>query len=158
MANQNPQPEVYTTRHTFTGVASGASDTQTVFTNQANNETVRISALSVSMLTSAGIPIAAVDNDFSVKIRVGNAAVPFTDFDMSVIHQKDDKTLVFAVPILVLFQQPISVQVINNNGGTTTAVVKVSLHAELSLQPAACKSCGIHHPQNSGCPIPRGDA
>lgn len=158
MANQTPQPEVYSTRHTFTAVAAGSSDTQTVFTNQANNETVRISALSANILTSAGVPIAAVDNDFSVRIRVGNASVPFTDFDIGVIHQSDSNTLVFAVPILVLFQQPISVEVINNNGGTSTAIVKISLHAELTLQQASCRECGLHHPRNSGCPIPRGDA
>ena len=158
MANQNPQPEVYSTRHTFTAVAAGSSDTQTVFTNQANNETVRISALSANILTSAGVPIAAVDNDFSVRIRVGNASVPFTDFDIGVIHQCDDKTLVFAVPILVLFQQPVSVQIINNNGGTTSAIVKVSLQGELSLQEAACRQCGIGHPRNTGCPISTGGA
>ena len=43
MANQNPQPEIYTTRHSFAGSANnGTTDTQTVYTNQANNEEVRI--------------------------------------------------------------------------------------------------------------------
>ena len=46
MANQNPQPEVYTTRHVFgnnaDAISAGTRVTQTVYTNQANNEEVRI--------------------------------------------------------------------------------------------------------------------
>ena len=34
MANQDPQPEIYTTRHTFTGAtAVGTSNTVTVYEN-----------------------------------------------------------------------------------------------------------------------------
>ena len=42
MANQNPQPEIYTTSHFFDATAEGATNTQTIFTQQANNEEVRI--------------------------------------------------------------------------------------------------------------------
>ena len=51
MANQNPQPEVYYTRHAFTTSSTqGSTDTQTVFTNQANNEEVRIYGVQVHLL------------------------------------------------------------------------------------------------------------
>ena len=49
MANQNPQPEIYTTRHTFGGSATqGSSDLQTVYTNQASNEEVLLNPRSRS--------------------------------------------------------------------------------------------------------------
>ncbi len=55
MVNQNPQPEVWTTRHSFAAAtASGSTDTQSVFTQQANNEEGRIYALSVSILNENG--------------------------------------------------------------------------------------------------------
>ena len=47
MANQNPQPEIYSTRHSFTAAdTQGTTVTQTVYTNQANTEEVRIYAVS----------------------------------------------------------------------------------------------------------------
>ena len=54
MANQNPQPEIYTTKHFFNGTAEGATNTQTVFTQQANNEEVRIYGFSVDITDVAG--------------------------------------------------------------------------------------------------------
>ena len=51
MANQDPQPEVYSTTHTFAGAAvSGTSNVVSIFTNQANNEEVRLYAIGVEML------------------------------------------------------------------------------------------------------------
>ena len=55
MANQNPQPEIYTTRHSFDAAATqGTTVTQTVYTNQANTEEVRIYAVSVQFLDTNG--------------------------------------------------------------------------------------------------------
>ena len=49
MANQDPQPEIYTTRHDVAASsAAGTTNTVTVYTNQANNEEVRIYAIAVS--------------------------------------------------------------------------------------------------------------
>ena len=50
MANQDPQPEIYTTRYNFnadTGaggatIAANTSQVVSIYTNQANNEEVRI--------------------------------------------------------------------------------------------------------------------
>ena len=52
MANQDPQPEIYSTTHTFTGAtAAGTVNTQTIFTNQANNEEVVFMLLLLTFLT-----------------------------------------------------------------------------------------------------------
>ena len=55
----------------------------------------------------------------------------------------DDKTLTYATPMLILFQQPLSVTVAWENSQNSDAEVTViiSFHAELSLQPVACKRC-----------------
>jgi len=138
MANQNPQPEVYMTRHAFTTASTqGSTDTQTVFTSQSNNEEVRIYGVQVQFLTTAGgNDTAAVDNDMKLSIQVGNAKVPSQSFDMGVIHQKDDKTLHFPTPILVMFQQPIAITVTWTDdevpSADTTAIVQ--LLSELSIQ------------------------
>lgn len=158
MANQNPQPEVYTTRHNFAAATTqGTTDTQTIFTNQSTNEEVRIYSVSVSILDSGGVDTGADTNDFSIQTQIGNGWVPFTKYDAGLIHQKNDKTLTFATPMLILFQQPLSVTVAWENSQTSDAEVTVivSFHAELSLQPVACKKCGTMYPVNSGCPICR---
>ena len=151
MANQNPQPEIYTTQHDFTVAATqGTTDTQTAFTNQANTEEVRIYAISCAMMDGDdGIQIGNTDNDFQIRIRIGQSFVPFEAFDLGVIWQKEDKTLTFATPILVLYQQPISVEVTwaNSSALDDDVIVKVSLHAELALQPG--------YPENSGMPNAR---
>jgi lipopolysaccharide export system protein LptC len=138
MANQNPQPEVYYTRHAFTtGSSQGSTDTQTVFTNQANNEEVRIYGVQVHLITTAlGTDVGVADNDMKLSIQVGNAKVPSQSFDIGVIHQKDDKTLHFPTPILVMFQQPISVTVTwtDDQSPTANTTAVVQLLSELSIQ------------------------
>ena len=55
MANQDPQPEIYTTRYNFNGdtggtgatIAANTSQVVSIYTNQANNEEVRIYGLAV---------------------------------------------------------------------------------------------------------------
>ena len=51
MVNQDPQPEVYTTIHDFPiAVAAGTQNTVNIFTNQANNEELRIYAVAVDIV------------------------------------------------------------------------------------------------------------
>lgn len=242
MVNQNPQPEVWTTRHSFAAAtASGSTDTQSVFTQQANNEEGRIYALSVSILnenghnndvitystgtigtggatvstiTGAGTvftpamigghltvtdganigevativdwststsivvdiptpiangssyevnytpndtPITGMSGiDFEVEIQVGAGKVPSQSFSIAGVCASNTKTLTLPCPILVMYQQPISVKVIwaNSQDLDNATTVKVSLIGDLSLQPVACHDCGTKHPVNSGCPIP----
>lgn len=156
MANQNPQPEVYTTRHEFgngAGVAAGTSVTQTIYTNQANNEEVRVYGIMAEVMAGAGAngsngPVCcscdAIDTqptctDFNVKILVGANQVPSQSFSVTSIACKDDKTLTFPVPILVLFQQPLSVVITNNTAcGAEYRTVKITLISELAIQSADC--------------------
>ena len=74
MANQNPQPEIYTTTHSFaSGATPGTRDTQTVFTNQNSSEEVRIYSLSVNTYNSGnGQSLSGADDDFAVRIKIGN--------------------------------------------------------------------------------------
>ena len=156
MANQNPQPEVYTTRHEFgngAAVAAGTSVTQTIYTNQANNEEVQVYGIMVEIMAGAGTngsngPLCcscdAVNTqptctDFDVKILVGANQVPSQSFSVTSIACKDDKTLTFPVPVLVLFQQPLSVVVTNNTAcGAEYRTIKVTLISELAIQSADC--------------------
>jgi hypothetical protein len=138
MANQNPQPEIYYTRHEMADASpQGTTNTQTVFTNQANNEEVRIYGIQIHIITTAGgTDVGVADNDMKLSIQIGNARIPSQEFDIGVIHQKDDKMLTFPTPILVLFQQPIAVTVkwTDDTNLTPATTVIVQLIAELSLQ------------------------
>lgn len=164
MANQNPQPEIYTTRHSFaSGVAAGTQNIKTVYTNQNSSEEVRIYSLSVNCVNS-GTGAASTATDFSVRIKIGNSYVPFQEFDLGVIQARDDRTVTFPTPILVLFQQPISVEV-NWKGGTGQATtldpatdVKVSLNAELSLAEVCLPNGQMGFPREIDQAIPRRSA
>ena len=145
MANQNPQPEVYTTRHEFgngAAVAAGTSVTQTIYTNQANNEEVRIYGIAVRVTDSAG---ASQIGDYAVSIQVGANNVPSNQFDVSWLANNianGGGILMFPSPVLVLFQQPLSVTVTTLSAIPGTAsdannrTVVVDLIGELAIQKA----------------------
>ena len=107
MANQDPQPEIYSTTHTFTGAtAAGTVNTQTIFTNQANNEEVRIYALAVNIIDAAGT-VATSETDFKVAIQCGPNNVPSNAFDISWVFSNINAggpVLAFSTPILVSWQ------------------------------------------------------
>ncbi len=141
MANQNPQPEIYTTKHFFDGTAEGSQNTQTIYTQQANNEEVRIYGFRAIVSTQAGAVNLATNaqaSDFDISIQVGNSSVPYGSFNLSPIMASDTLSFTFACPILVLFNQPISVKVTQRQSTATTAIVKISFDAELSLQQVNC--------------------
>jgi len=106
MVNQDPQPELYTTRHVFTASnTTGDVATQTIYTNQANNEECRIYAILVDILDENGTPVSTstTDVDFGITIQVGPNNIPTNEFDATVICFRDDKQLAFPSPILALF-------------------------------------------------------
>jgi hypothetical protein len=155
MANQNPQPEIYTTTHAFASTATaGTQNIQTVFTNQNSSEEVRIYSIAVNrFVTGLGEDMANSDSDFTARIKIGNSYVPSQAFDISSVMKSDSKTIVFPTPILVLFQQPISVEVAWNGGYSGFAVgqdvtVKITLMAELSTAQVACAPGEMGYPQN----------
>ena len=141
MVNQDPQPELYTTRAVFTAAnTTGDVATSTIFTKQANNEEVRIYAIMVDILNENGAPVttATTDTDFAITIQVGPNNIPSNPFDATVINFKDDKTLTFTSPILALFQQPLAIQVsLESTTGATLAAqrtVVCTLIAEIAIQ------------------------
>lgn len=137
MANQDPQPEIYTTRHTFTGATTaGATNTVSVFTNQANNEEVRLYAIAVRIQDTDG-DSATTETDFSVSIQVGPNNVPSNQFDIGWLHTNlanGGQVLAFSTPILVLFQQPLAIRVEVGTTTTVTRTVIVDLIGELAIQ------------------------
>ena len=141
MVNQDPQPELYTTRHQFNATnVTGDVSTVTIYTNQANNEECRIYAVLVDILNENGTPASTTttDVDFGISIQVGPNNIPTNEFDATVICFRDDKQLAFPSPILALFQQPLAVQVsLNSTTGATLAAnrtVVITLVSELAIQ------------------------
>jgi hypothetical protein len=69
---------------------------------------------------------------------VGSNNVPSNQFDITAIQYKDDKTLSFPCPILVLFQQPLTISVeLSSTAGATLAAnrtVVITLISELAIQ------------------------
>lgn len=162
MANQDPQPEIYTTRHNFdasaTTVPAGTTVTQSIYTNQANNEEVRIYAVAVRIEDQNGAT--ATDfTDFALQIQVGPNAVPSNQFDIGWLAgsiSQGGESLAFSSPVLILFQQPLSIVVeaktaITTDGSRQRTVI-INLIGELAIQKVACRGCGFAHPRNSRCP------
>ena len=156
MANQDPQPEVYTVTSQF--ARNTPADTQLVtniITSQANNEEVRIYAMKVNIvsfdnLTTPGTDITAnldpqtADNcDFSVRITVGANNVPSQVFRVRPTWISNSRTLIFPTPILVLFQQPFRITVTcvsgtDNTANTDGRQITLEFESELAIQKVAC--------------------
>ena len=141
MVNQDPQPELYTTRHEFTtSNSTGDISTVSIYTNQANNEECRIYAILVDILDENGSPASTstTEVDFGITLQVGPNNIPTNEFDATTICFRDDKQLAFPSPILALFQQPLGVQVsLNSTTGATLAAnrtVVITLVGELAIQ------------------------
>ena len=153
MANQDPQPEIYTTRYVWDADTSAAGATQpagtsqvvSIYTNQANNEEVRIYGIAVRVFDSADGAASTTFNDFAISIQVGANNVPSNQFDISWLANNINNggsILMFPSPILVLFQQPLGVTITTNSAITgvgSTAnnrTVVVDLIGELAIQKA----------------------
>jgi hypothetical protein len=153
MANQDPQPEIYTTRYVWDADTSAAGATQpagtsqvvSIYTNQANNEEVRIYGIAVRVFDSATGTASTTFNDFAVSIQVGANNVPSNQFDISWLANNINNggsILMFPSPILVLFQQPLGVTITTNSAITGVAstannrTVVVDLIGELAIQKA----------------------
>jgi hypothetical protein len=153
MANQDPQPEIYTTRYAWDADTSAAGATQpagtsqvvSIYTNQANNEEVRIYGIAVRVFDTATGTASTTFNDFAVSIQVGANNVPSNQFDISWLANNIDaggSILMFPSPILVLFQQPLGVTVTTQSAITGVAstandrTVVIDLIGELAIQKA----------------------
>lgn len=155
MANQDPQPEIYTTRYNWnanTGaggaaIAANTSQVVSIYTNQANNEEVRIYGLAVRINDGIGTGGATSTtlNDFAVSIQVGANNVPSNQFDITWLADNiaaGGGILMFPSPVLVLFQQPLSVTITTLSAipgvaaTTNDRSVVVDLIGELAIQKA----------------------
>jgi hypothetical protein len=153
MANQDPQPEIYTTRYVWDADTSAAGATQpagtsqvvSIYTNQANNEEVRIYGIAVRVFDSADGAASTTFNDFAVSIQVGANNVPSNQFDISWLANNINNggsILMFPSPILVLFQQPLGITITTQSAITGVAstannrTVVVDLIGELAIQKA----------------------
>jgi len=152
MANQDPQPEIYTTRYTWNAdttaggaaIAANTSQVVSIYTNQANNEEVRIYGIAVRIANADG-STATTLNDFAVSIQVGANNVPSNQFDITWLANNiaaGGSILMFPSPVLVLFQQPLSVTVTTLGAipgvaaDTNNRTVVVDLIGELAIQKA----------------------
>ena len=155
MANQDPQPEIYTTRYTWNAdttatpagatIAANTSQVVSIYTNQANNEEVRIYGIAVRINDSDDSAVSTTLNDFAVSIQVGANNVPSNQFDISWLANNINNggsILMVPSPILVLFQQPLGVTITTNSAITGTGstannrTVVVDLIGELAIQKA----------------------
>ena len=159
-ANQDPQPEVYTTVHDFdVATASGTQNAVSIFTNQANNEEVRVYAVAVdftlldgsdNQIVSTTDPKFTMPSHFTMTLSVGPNNVPSNSFDIAWIYGQVDQTMSFTVPVIVLFQQPLQITVTTNqivaaNGSN----IKVTLIGELAIQKIAVHAGNWEHQMNS---------
>ncbi len=146
MANQDPQPEIYTTRHTFDAsavlVSAGTTNLVSVYTNQANNEEVRIYGVAVRIVDEDGSQVTTL-TDFAMSLQVGPNNVPSNQFDIGWLAtnlQNGGGVLMFPSPVLVLFQQPLAVVIEAKTAIAQAAdrkrTVVVDLIGELAIQKA----------------------
>jgi hypothetical protein len=146
MANQDPQPEIYTTRHTFdassTAVSAGTTNLVSVYTNQANNEEVRLYGIAVRIVDEDGTTVTTL-TDFAMSIQVGPNNVPSNQFDIGWLHtnlSNGGSILTLPTPVLVLFQQPLSIIIESKSliaqAADRKRTVVVDLIGELAIQKA----------------------
>ena len=146
MANQDPQPEIYTTRQNFdassVAVAAGTTNLVTIYTNQANNEEVRLYGIAVRIEDENGTVVTSL-TDFAMSIQVGPNNVPSNQFDIGWLHTNianGGSVLMLPTPVLVLFQQPLAVTIeaktaIAQSSNRQRTVV-IDLIGELAIQKA----------------------
>ena len=146
MANQDPQPEIYTTRHNFDAsavlVAAGTTNLVTIYTNQANNEEVRLYGIAVRIIDEDGDSVTTL-TDFAMSIQVGPNNVPSNQFDVGWLHTNlanGGSVLMLPTPVLALFQQPLAVIIEAKTAIAQAAnrerTVVVDLIGELAIQKA----------------------
>mgnify|MGYP001187131027 CR=1 FL=1 len=84
MVNQDPQPEIYQTTHTFANdSARNTVNSQNINTFQSANEETRIYAIAVSIIDpTTGADLTQNYSNFEVQIGAGVNPVPTNFFDL----------------------------------------------------------------------------
>ena len=141
MVNQNPQPELYTTRHGFNvGATTGTVNTQQIYTSQSFNEEVRIYGMKVNFVDRSGNSEnynglrANGDYLWEVSIQAGPNRIPSNAFSLSDIMKTGEQTIAFSNPVLILHRQPLQVSVefrgVGPIGNSDEVVAIITLIAE----------------------------
>ena len=141
MVNQNPQPELYTTRHGFNvGATTGTVNTQQIYTSQSFNEEVRIYGMKVNFVNRSGNSEnynglrANGDYLWEVSIQAGPNRIPSNAFSLSDIMKTGEQTIAFSNPVLILHRQPLQVSVefrgVGPIGNSDEVVAIITLIAE----------------------------
>jgi hypothetical protein len=141
MVNQNPQPELYTTRHGFNeGATVGTVNTQQIYTSQSFNEEVRIYGMKVNFVNRSGNDETyttlrlAGDYLWEVSIQAGPNRIPSNAFSLSDIMKTGEQTIAFSNPVLILHRQPLQVSVefrgVGPIGNSDEVVAIITLIAE----------------------------
>ena len=141
MVNQNPQPELYTTRHGFNvGATVGTVNTQQIYTSQSFNEEVRIYGMKVNFVNRSGNSEnynglrANGDYLWEVSIQAGPNRIPSNAFSLSDIMKTGEQTIAFSNPVLILHRQPLQVSVefrgVGPIGNSDEVVAIITLIAE----------------------------
>tara|TARA_R110002020_G_scaffold134414_2_gene300018 strand:+ start:98 stop:541 length:444 start_codon:yes stop_codon:yes gene_type:complete len=132
MVNQNPQPELYTTRHPFdTGTTVGTVNTQQIYTSQSFNEEVRIYGMKVNFVDVGGNVQdynqlrAGGEYLWDVSIQAGPNRIPSNAFSASDIIKTGEQTIAFSNPVLILHRQPLQVSVECRGPGTMAGADRV---------------------------------
>ncbi len=136
MANQNPQPDIFEVKLAFANSAPlGTTTSSQVYTYQSAYEEVRIYAIMVNIVDATDVDASASMSDFQVSIEAGANKVPSNPFDVGAIATSREKTLAFSAPVVVGFQEPLTIS--GEWMGTTNLAaatnVKITLIAETAL-------------------------
>lgn len=143
MVNQDPQPEVYETIHSFAnGANPNTVNSQYINTFQSANEEARIYAVGVQLLDGdSGADVSATYSNFEVQIGAGVNPVPTNFFDIGYVAKSRTNVIELSCPVVVKFKQPLRVSVryyapdgTTNLGATDGVDVKVFLIGELGIQ------------------------
>ena len=136
MANQNPQPDIYEINLSFANSsAQGTKISSQVYTFQSSFEEVRVYAVMVNIVNSEDDDASASMSDFQLTIEAGANKVPSNSFDIGAIATSREKTLALPSPVVVGFQEPLTITgewMGTTNLGAAT-VVKITLIAETAM-------------------------
>jgi len=136
MANQNPQPDIYEVSHSFANSSpEGKVVSSQVYTYQSAYEEVRIYAIMVNIVNSEDDDASASMSDFQVSITAGANKVPSNAFDVGAIATSREKTLAFPSPVVVGFQEPLTItsEWMGTSNLAAATNVKYTLIAETAL-------------------------
>ena len=139
MVNQDPQPEIYTTTHTFANsAAANVVNSQYINTYQSANEETRIYAIAVDIQNTSGADVSATYSNFDLQIGAGVNPVPTNFFDIGAVAKGRTRMIELTCPLVVKFKQPLRVSVRYSPPDATTlgaeTDVVIRLIGEIGIQ------------------------